>query len=160
VKITSGTKVEIHYDLHDESGALFESTQSEGPVAYLHGNEEILPALEQALEGQSVGAQISLTLEADLAYGRHDPDGVVSVPKSEFPPDAEFRVGDWITVSVNPDEPHEHGDDCDHGPADAEHEMEMRVLEVRPSEVILDANHPLAGQRVTFHVRVLTVERG
>ena len=69
------------------------------------------------------------------------------MPRSQFPPDAEVVPGDWISVALV--------EDAEEG--DGENEIEMRVVEISPESIVLDANHPLAGRAVTFRLEVLTV---
>lgn len=154
--IRPGSKVELHYELLDEHGHMVESTADEGPVRYVHGRGEILPGLERALEGATAGARLEVELQPDEAYGDYDPEGLVSVPREEMPDDLTLARGDWISVHVEADD--EEGGKLRSGDEDGEEgEMEMRVVEVRKDEVVLDANHPLAGQRVTFRVTVASV---
>jgi FKBP-type peptidyl-prolyl cis-trans isomerase SlyD len=154
MKVRANTLVTIHYRLFDATGELVESTEDDGPVCYLHGNEEILTGLEGGLEGSEAGQTLRLVLAPADAYGEYDPEGLVSIPRTELPSDVDYEAGDWISVSVDGEE--EEGEAGDK--EDGENEMEMRVLEVRADEIVLDANHPLAGQSVTFEVEVLAVE--
>jgi FKBP-type peptidyl-prolyl cis-trans isomerase SlyD len=159
--IQAGSRVEFHYELLDEAGRAVESTREEGPVAYTHGLDEILPGLEAALTGHRAGDVVEVRLGPDAAYGTWDPEGVVHVPRGELPQlpaGSELCVGDWITVQLaeeEPARPHEHGPGCSHG--EDEHELEMRVVELGADEVVLDANHPLSSQTVTFQVTVIAV---
>ncbi len=138
----------MHYELFTASGELLETTQEDGPVRYVHGDEEILPGLEAALEGHGAGDEVRVTLSAQDAYGDYNPEGLVSVPRQQFDDDADLEPDTWITVTVAESEETDEG------------ELEMRVVEVREDEVILDANHPLAGQAVTFAVSVIAVAPG
>jgi FKBP-type peptidyl-prolyl cis-trans isomerase SlyD len=144
VKIVQDTMVELEYELLDKEGEVLETTADDGPVTYLHGHGEILGGLERALDGAEIGANLTVTLAPEDAYGLHDPEGIVAVPRSEFPADAEIVPGDCVDVTVDED-------DEDEGT------IEMVVVEIRPDTIFLDANHPLAGQEVTFRVNVLTV---
>lgn len=148
MKIGPNTFVEMHYELFTASGELLETTQEDGPVRYVHGDEEILPGLEAALEGHGAGDEVRVTLSAQDAYGDYNPEGLVSVPRQQFDDDADLEPDTWITVTVAESEETDEG------------ELEMRVVEVREDEVILDANHPLAGQAVTFAVSVIAVAPG
>ena len=144
MKITRDAIVEIHYELFSKGESL-ENTREDEPVSYRHGTEEILPGLEKALEGHEPGDEVQVTLSAPEAYGEYSPEGLVSVPAQEIRSDEKMAPGDWITVSVTDDDRGEEG------------ELEMRVVEIHPDEIILDANHPLAGQEVTFAVEVISV---
>lgn len=147
MKIQRDCLVELEYKLKNGKGDVVEQSNERGPMIYLHGHEEILPALEQGLEGAGEGEQLSICLEPDQAYGPFDPDQIVSVPRTEFPEDAEIVPGDWITISLSDDD----DDDVDG------QEMDARVIEISPDAITLDANHPLAGQQVVFDLRVLKV---
>ena len=148
MKITKGAVVELTYQLMDSKGQVVESADDDAPIRYKHGFAEILPGLEAALEGKTAGEAFAIELDPDDAYGSHDPEGIVSVPRSELPAEG-FEKGDWITLRVEADEE-------DQGEVE-EGDLDMRVVELRDDEVILDANHPLAGQRVTFQLKVISV---
>lgn len=144
MKISEGHLVEIDYILKVEDGVVVESSEDEGPLQYLHGNAEIPERLEQALEGKETGSKLELTLEPQDAFGDYDVDALTTVPRSEFPPDAELEKDQWIQVEVQMDDTDE----------DEEFEMDMRVIEVNDESVVLDANHPLAGKTITYTVEV------
>ena len=146
MKIQSGCVVEIRYELYDDQDELLEKTEE--AESYLHGAEEIVPGLERALEGKEAGETVRVTLEPADAFGEYDPEGLVGVPRDELPPDAELVKGDVIGVALQPEDGEE---------VDGETELEMMVVEVRDDEVVLDANHPLAGAVITFQVEVVSV---
>lgn len=147
MKIQSGCIVELSYQLKDEQGAVVEESGADGPMSYLHGYGEIPAGLEARLDGVEVGAQFAVTLAPGEAFGDYDPDKLLAVPRDQFPADAEIVPGDTITVSVADD------DDPD---AEAG-EMDTRVVEISPDAIVLDANHPYAGKRMTFDLRVISV---
>jgi FKBP-type peptidyl-prolyl cis-trans isomerase SlyD len=151
VKIQSGCFVELVYQLRDEGGELVENSDEDGPMVYLHGNEEIPEKIEKALEGHGVGDELHVDVEAGVAYGEYNPDGILSVPREQFPPDAEIVPGDWIDGTLVDQEGKE--------PDEAE-SLEMRVVEISPDAIVLDANHPLAGKACTFDIKVLSVRAG
>lgn len=150
MKIGPGKIVELDFELLDEDGETCETSKDAGPMVYLHGEEEIPPALEAALEGLEVGARLALTLEPDEAFGEVDLEAIFSVPRTELPPDVELVPGDWIALEVTIE-------DDEGGGGSEPTELEARVVELDDEAVVLDPNHPLAGQRVTFHVEVLAV---
>ena len=151
MNISNGAIVEMRYRLLDAEGALIEATEEGEPVTYRHGDGEILPGLEKALEGAEAGGSLRITVEPEDAYGDYNPDGLVIVPRSEMPEGEAYTAGDWLSV---------HVEDDGSGLPEEEREMEMRVVEVNDEQVVLDANHPLAGQRVIFEVDVLSVQNG
>ncbi|HEV8113573.1 MAG TPA: peptidylprolyl isomerase [Planctomycetota bacterium] len=150
MKIATGCIVEIEYELFDAEGELVENSKEGGPMVYLHGNEEIPEGLEKELEGRQKGDKLHVALPPGEAYGEYNPDGLVSVPREQFPPDAEIVPGDWIDVTLADAEGKE--------PQDAE-SIEMKVIEISPESIVLDANHPLAGQACTFDLTILSVRK-
>ena len=136
------------YRLIDSEGEIVETTEPDEPLVYTHGTEEILPALQDALEGAEVGSEHCIPVEPEDAFGDIDPDLLLTVPRDQFPPEAELEAGQVITVQVTAEE----GDDADDG------EMEMLVVELSDDGVVLDGNHPLAGEAVTFELKVMAIE--
>lgn len=148
MKISEGSIVELNYTLSVEGGEVVESSEQEGPLSYMHGNEEIPPLLEAALSGAEVGKKLELTLSPDDAFGEYDVDALTTVPRSDLPEGEEFVVDTWIAVGVEMEDEDEGVD---------EYEMEMRVVEVNNEAIVLDANHPLAGVDLTFDVKIVEV---
>jgi FKBP-type peptidyl-prolyl cis-trans isomerase SlyD len=107
-------------------------------VPYVHGYGVLLPALEDALEGKRAGEHCRITLPADEAFGPRREEAVLECDPEEFPRDV--AVGDHLEAET-----------------EAGGLIVLRVLEVRPDAVVVDTNHPLAGQRVSFEVDVLEV---
>lgn len=103
-------------------------------IAYLHGGyDNLFPKLEAALEGQEAGYAATLAFSAEEAFGAYDPALALTIPKSEFPPGV--KVGGQL----------ERGG------------QHYRVLKIKGPQVLLDANHPLAGQSLKLAVNVLEV---
>ncbi|HKY37672.1 MAG TPA: peptidylprolyl isomerase [Polyangiaceae bacterium] len=125
----------------DAEGAPVEDEPSE--IAFVFGYAAVLPAFENALEGTPQGARKSVTLKAEEAFGKRDPKAVLEVRRDEFPDDV--AEGDVFDA------------DEEDGPPGSTSPVLLRVLEVTPDSVILDRNHPLAGQKVRFDVEVLEV---
>jgi len=146
--ITNGHLVELDYTLRVQDGDVVESSQEEGPLQYLHGNGEIPERLEKALDGLDTGAELELTLAPEEAFGEYDLEALTTVPRAEFPADAELEQDQWIQVEVQL----EDAEDADEG--EDGYELEMRVVEVNDESVVLDANHPLAGKTITYTVKV------
>ena len=151
MKIRAGCLVELDYELRDAEGGLVEKSEEDGPMVYLHGNDEIPKSLEQELEGHEKGDEVKVSLPPGAAYGEYNPDGLVTVPREQFPPDAEIVPGDWIDVTLADQEGKE---------PDEDESLEMRVVEISPEAIVLDANHPLAGKSCTFDLKVVSVRMG
>jgi FKBP-type peptidyl-prolyl cis-trans isomerase 2 len=147
VKIEPGKNVVLRYQLYDREGELLETSEESEPMEYEHGAEEIAPALEDALLGKSVGEEVRVTLPPEDAFGVPDPALIIVVPRSEIPPEIPLSVGEYLPVALE-------GASADL----AEEEIEFRIVEVGEDEVVLDANHPLAGEHVTFALEVLSID--
>lgn len=149
MNIAENSIVELEYELLDEEGELVETSADEGPIEVAMGADEIVPGLEKALLGRAAGEDLEVRLDSGEAFGDYDPGMVLALPRQDLPPDAELVPGDWITAEVELD--------GDEGSELEEGELEMRVIEIRPDSVFVDGNHPLAGQAVTYRVRILSV---
>ncbi|MBL8603830.1 MAG: peptidylprolyl isomerase [Myxococcales bacterium] len=141
--IGPNTWVEIHYTLRDGRGNLLESTEgpdAEGPLGFVWGLGAVTKGLEEALEGAIEGDVLDVTISPEDGYGTRDPDDVFEVERGEFPEPEKLEVGAEFSA------------DGDDGTS-----ITMRVLEVHPDHVLVDANHPLAGETLNYQVRVLKV---
>jgi len=146
MKIAKGCRVVLRYELFDREGEMLESSEESEPMEYVHGAEEIAPAIERALSGKQAGDKVKVTLPPEEAFGAIDPELIVSVPRSEIPAELPLTVGEYLPVELE-DAPEDLADE----------EVEFRIVEVGEEEVLLDANHPLAGETVTFALEVVSV---
>lgn len=138
--IQDGQKVSLRYTLSLEDGTVYDTNTGEEPLLYEHGAAQILPALEAHLAAQEVGSESELTISAVEGYGEIMPENRHPVPVDEIPEGAR-KAGEMLTATDN---------DGNQRP--------VRVHEVREDEVVLDFNHPLAGQALHFKVEVLGIE--
>lgn len=138
-RVRPGRVVSLDYRVHLDSGELVEST-SKGPIDYLHGGGQILPALEQALEGLREGEKASFSLAPEDAYGAHDVGNVVALARSMFPAEVDLTPGLQLLAR-----------------AAGGQTYPITVRELRGDTAIVDLNHPLAGKRLYFEVKVIAV---
>ena len=130
--------VTIDFTLTLDDGEVEETTQGGMPLRYLAGHDKLLPALEDALAGLGVGDEISVTLTPAQGYGEYDEDGFEEVPVDAFPTDQELQPGMAVGVQDEDGETYE-----------------AYVSEIGPDAIVLDYNHPLAGETLHFQVKVL-----
>lgn len=140
IVIEEGRSVSIEYTLKLDDGTAIDGNVGEEPLIYTQGNSEILPALEAALAGHKVGDTKAVKLTADEGYGPINPDAYQEVEIGMVPEDA--RVAGTMLVATSPE-----GE-----------EQPIRVHEVREETIVLDFNHPLAGQALNFDIKVLGIE--
>jgi len=138
--IENGKKVSIEYTLTLDDGTVASTNVGQEPLTYEHGGGQILPALEKQLEGLEVEGRKKVHLTAEEGYGVLDPDAFRPVEPGMIPEEAR-KVG---TVLVAQD--------------DAGNRQDVRVHEVHEDRIVLDFNHPLAGEALSFDVRVLGIE--
>jgi FKBP-type peptidyl-prolyl cis-trans isomerase SlyD len=132
MQINRGTVVTLDYELKNAAG---EALEDEGAqVAYLHGGfGGIFPKVEEVLEGKEVGAEADVTLEPDDAFGEYDAELVRVEPRERFPKELEV------------------GMQFEGVPGDREDEAVIyTITDITPEKVIVDGNHPLAGERLWF----------
>ncbi len=146
MKISKGCRVVLSYELLDREGEVLETSEEGEPMEYVHGAEEIAPALERALAGKQEGDKVRVTLPPEEAFGAIDPGLIVSIPRAEIPAEFTLSVGEYLPIELE-DAPEDLADE----------EVEFRIVEVGEEEVVLDANHPLAGETVTFALQVVSV---
>lgn len=137
MKIGKDTVVTMHYKVVNAQGQLLD--KAEEPTSYLHGGyENTLPKIEEALEGQEVGFETTLKLAAADAFGERDETLVQTISKKDFPPGV--KVGGQLRGRT---------------PEGQEHVF--TVIKIKGDQVILDGNHPWAGQNLSLSLKVLEV---
>ncbi|MBK1726239.1 FKBP-type peptidyl-prolyl cis-trans isomerase [Halorhodospira neutriphila] len=139
MQVANQKVVTLDYTLTESQGRVIDQSQG-GQFAYLHGNENIIPGLERALDGKEAGEQVNVTLEPGDAYGDRDERLIQNVPKDMFPEEAEVAVGNQFQAQGPDGSP-----------------ILLTVTDVQESEVEVDANHPLAGETLNFDVKVVDV---
>ena len=138
--IAKGSKVRLRYALFLEDGTQVDGNADCDPLALVVGQEQVMPALEEAMLGMSEGDTKQIVLTPDQAYGDVRPEGFQEVPLQDIP--AEGRSVGAVLTAEN-----ESGD-----------RISLRVHEIRDDSIVLDLNHPLAGQTLTFDIEILDVE--
>lgn len=131
--------VSIHYVLRDTEGEVIDQSADGQPLSYLHGHENIVPGLEQAIEGHGEGDEVRTTVEPDQGYGPYRDELVQKVNREAFQGVDELAPGMSFRA------------ESDAGP------MIVTIKEVEDDEVTVDGNHVLAGQTLDFAVNVADV---
>ncbi len=132
--VTKDLVVGFSYTLKDSQGTILD--QSDEPLEYLHGYNNIITGLEKALDGLKVGDKKDVTVEPMEGYGLVHEHLVHAFPKESFPPDLALEVGAELQAET-PEGP-----------------MIFTVKEIRENEVLMDGNHPLAGETLYFSVEI------
>lgn len=140
--IAANTVVSFEYTLKDEQGNLIDQSAGQGPMTYVHGQQEIVAGLERALSGRRAGDSFKVAVQPAEGYGPRDPGLAFEVPRHEFP------------ASIKP----EPGMQLAMGGADGRQEL-VSVMKVSDGVVVLDRNHPLAGKTLHFDIQVSEVRK-
>ncbi|MFZ2951082.1 MAG: FKBP-type peptidyl-prolyl cis-trans isomerase [Desulfuromonadaceae bacterium] len=141
VRAEIGSSVTISYIGTLDNGRIFHSTEADGPLTFSIGSDQVFADLELAIIGMRAGEVKNVVLSPDRAYGPRRPENIIRIARHTFPAEKEISVGQKLSIEFK-------------GGAS----RVMLVTEVNEGEVTLDGNHPLAGQELTFAVRVERVE--
>jgi peptidylprolyl isomerase len=130
----------VHYTGRLADGTVFDSSREREPMEITVGSGEVIPKFEEAVAGMQPGDARTITIPADQAYGPHREELMVSVDRGEFPDHIEPTVGLALEVRADGGEP-----------------AIVRVAGVSADQVTLDANHPLAGEDLTFDLELVAI---
>jgi FKBP-type peptidyl-prolyl cis-trans isomerase SlyD len=119
-------------------GKEVESAPADEPLYYLHGSDNIVPGLETALEGKTVGDKVSVTLAPEDAYGMPDDEDIQELPLEDFDLPNDVKLGDEVEIE------------------DADGDVFVAIITAIGKDTItLDFNNPMAGKTITFEAEVL-----
>lgn len=140
MKIEADKVVSIDYTLKDDQGTVIDTSNERGPLSFLFGSGTIIPGLENELEGKEKGDSFSVTVEPKEGYGEYDDTMMFEVGKDQFQDSSQIEEGMQVQAQNNQG-----------------HVQILTVKSIGDEKVTLDANHPLAGQKLFFDVSVTDV---
>jgi FKBP-type peptidyl-prolyl cis-trans isomerase SlyD len=135
--VTKGKVVGFAYHLRNSQGETLD--ESSDPMEYLHGYHNIIPGLEKEMEGLKIGDKKSVVVPPAEGYGEYDEKLVYEIPRTNFPPDEELVPGSQFRA------------DTENGP------VALFVQEIVGENVIMNGNHPLAGETLNFEIEIHTI---
>ena len=135
--ISNDKVVSMHYTLKNTQGEVIDSSAGGDPLAYLHGHGNIIPGLENALTGKSVGDVLDVAVKPEEGYGVRDEDLMQTVERTIFGNVPDLQLGMQFQARSQ------------------EGVMVVRVVEIDGNDITVDGNHPLAGEMLHFHVEVM-----
>jgi FKBP-type peptidyl-prolyl cis-trans isomerase SlyD len=136
--IQNDSVVNFNYTLTNAAGDVLDKSQGE-PLVYLHGAHNIVPGLENAMLGKQIGDKFQVTVEPEEAYGEYQAEMVQEIPRNMFQGVDDIQAGMQFQAQTD------------------DGIQVVTVKDVTPELVIVDANHPLAGQALTFDVEVVAI---
>lgn len=138
--IKNGDTVRVHYIGSFTDGEVFDSSREREPMEFVIGEETLISGFEEALIGHEKGDRFTTTIQSEDAYGEHLDELIMEVPRSEVPADITPEVGMMLQIATD------------------EGDMEVEIVDVSDDKLILDANHPLAGEDLVFDIEVIEVK--
>ena len=139
-QVKSGDKVKVHYHGKLTDGSTFDSSEGREPLEFTVGNGQVIKGFDDAVINMSVGDKITVNIPVDQAYGERNDDMMMEYPKSEFPADMNPEIGMELHMSDN-----------------MGNVFPVVITEVHEETVVLDANHPLAGEDLTFEIELVSI---
>lgn len=136
--VTDDIVVSLEYILTLDNDEEIDRSEVDTPLEYLHGHKNIIPGLESELEGLSVGDEKKITIHPKHGYGERDPDDMAEYPRDSFPPALKLETGEPLMMK-----------DRESGES-----VQAYISEVRQETVVLDFNHPLAGETLHFKIKI------
>jgi peptidylprolyl isomerase len=132
--------VRVHYTGKTDDGVVFDSSREREPLEFTMGQGQLIPGFEKAVEGMKIGDSTTVRIPADQAYGEKHEDMVVDISRQQIPPDISPEVGMVLQMQQPNGMP-----------------LNVTVTQVTDDSVTLDANHPLAGQALTFEIELVEI---
>lgn len=139
MKIENQKVVGIEYTLKDQAGQVVDSNTGGDPLFFIQGMGTIVPGLEHALSGRTVGESFEVEVKAVDGYGEYDAKRRRSIPRSQVPQLMDAKPGAMLQAT---------------GPEGA---SVVTVAEVSETEIVIDGNHPMAGRDLFFSIRVAEI---
>ena len=137
--IKKGDTVKVHYTGTLEDGTEFDSSRNSRPLQFVVGEHQVIPGFENAVLDHAVGDTFSVTIPPAEAYGDIDKELIFEVPREQVPPTITPEKGLGLSMRA------------------PQGEIDVIIKDVTDTHLTLDANHPLAGQPLTFELEIVEI---
>ena len=139
--VKKGDKVKIEYEGTLEDGTVFDSSKNHGPLEFEVGTGKVIPGFENAVIGMEIGKEKTVKIEPKDAYGDPNPKLIQQVPRDQLPKEQEPQVGMFLTLTMQTNQ-----------------QVPAKIMKVEKESITIDLNHPLAGKKLTFKIKLLEVK--
>lgn len=136
-----GDNVSIHYTGRLDDGTVFDTSEDREPLEFKLGEGKVIPGFESAVQGMEEGETKTAKIPSDDAYGERRDDLVLTVPQEQLPEDLDPEVGQRLQMQAGDGQT-----------------FQVVITEVENDTVEVDANHPLAGQDLTFDIELVDID--
>lgn len=140
--VKKGDTVSVNYHGKLDDGSTFDSSEGRPPLEFTVGQGQVIKGFDDAVLDMKVGEKKTVNIPVAEAYGERSQEMLVQIPRSDFPADITPEVGMELQMSD-----------------DQGHVFPVVVAEVQDDTIILDANHPLAGENLTFDIEVVKISQ-
>ena len=139
-QVKDGDKIKVHYHGKLRNGETFDSSQGRDPLEFTVGTGQVIKGFDQGVMGMQVGDKKTVEIPVGEAYGEKQQEMMIEFPKSQFPEGMNPEIGMQLMMNNG-----------------AGQSFPVTVAEVKEESVILDANHPLAGQDLIFDLELVSI---
>lgn len=139
-KAKKGDTVKVHYKGTLGDGTVFDSSEGREPLEFKLGEGRVIPGFELAVDGLTVGESRTVDIPCGEAYGERREELIQEVPRDQFPEDMNVETGQRLQLSLHDGQ-----------------QMIVEVASITDAAVTLDANHPLAGKDLNFHIELVEI---
>lgn len=136
----AGDTVKVHYRGELSDGTVFDQSTGRDPLEFTLGSGQVIPGFDKAITGMTAGEKKTVNIPAVDAYGPHREEQILTLKRDQLPPGVDVEVGQAVELTD-----------------DRGQSWPVRVAEVTPDTITLDANHELAGEDLTFHLELVSI---
>jgi FKBP-type peptidyl-prolyl cis-trans isomerase 2 len=140
-QVQNGDKIKVHYHGKLRSGETFDTSDGREPLEFTVGSGQVIKGFDEGVKGMKVGDKKTVEIQVTDAYGEKQHEMMIEFPKDQFPADMNPEIGMQLMMSNGSGQ-----------------QFPVTVAEVKEESIVLDANHPLAGQDLIFDLELVSIE--
>ena len=136
----NGDKVRVHYHGQLRTGETFDTSQGRDPLEFTVGSGQVIRGFDEGVKGMQVGDKKRVEIPVHDAYGEKENERIIEFPRAQFPPNLSPEVGMQLMMSDGQGQ-----------------QLPVTIAEIKDDSIVLDANHPLAGQDLIFDIELVEI---